>query len=1061
MLKGQKETDLFASYLYRYAEKYGIISKTRSRLENVYDDLIDRGLYLIRRATDVKYNYSTGIERLIERIDPMREFCFIFCLVSIDVFAVPTKTCTLINKAVILDALKDGKALKKILKIIDNCKPKKSALLWECGTLHYKTCNYSVAIEYFYKFLGAYTTEHEDVSQNDSNILDAIYKIAYCYEFTEKDINKALYIFSKLFLKYDPKMYGEFLTDDLKDHINKFYETVERTSDPIFTDLLNKYILLANIPDDINDKNNTELLHGFAHFINEMIIFKEVIKQKNLMDANNIMYAAACRSNIFCTCLGTNFSENKDFDDAISLFEYMLEKNIFDIHKQLHLRLEVVFYLAHAYLFSGNLSDARKKLAEFKEYCETLKDKDGLAHWAIYEAYLTLFESHNYLDITDSTIRLIVNQLENNRPSFYTTINIWKQWRFIRGLYFALSALKICLTSEGFSDPNTSDNIIAHLEICLRQAKLLPSLKSYKISNNGLTYYCIEDTENTDSAKNKWGGRIYYMGSLENVDLSFTEYVGEKNGDSDYAFGAMKDTVVTPFFVINSSDSEQIKQAIAIVNAKKDSRWYLTQAVSDVYTHAITADNIAVVSDTTPTNLLKYVYIELLFEIAVNKLKKPLLFLGLAPTKMTQLYKFNIRKIDGLHPLDNSTQHSSTAFLSNRIKSAIQGVKASTDKETKEIQRGRDIFDCLKKSLVDHDLNEKVLAQFFIPDNKNTKPWLYVLSQRVFSSKFPFSSKDGKEIRDGNSLFNAFSNKISVRLPATEHRSILYNELRQLAQGAKTNCQKCDWGDASIDCGHTVIRDIISDSAAKNFVKNLSAAITCFNIFNPNTSPMKSMLIVKLNLNEYVLVLFSENIDDEEKLHAIGREINAIQHNPAVKQKRSVSSDLGIETAEKRSTGIKKQSTFSTRPYRVALSYAEEQYESFVKLVSQKLVTHYGAKKVFDIHYPEHHVKCTAIEAKPILRQIYKEETDVIVVFSCKAYNNKNWSKTEWDALKDNLSVLSHRIRIFTFDKCVPSGIDLNQNGVYIIPNRSEQEIENVTQHITMLIEQLVKEGKI
>ena len=84
--------------------------------------------------------------------------------------------------------------------------------------------------------------------------------------------------------------------------------------------------------------------------------------------------------------------------------------------------------------------------------------------------------------------------------------------------------------------------------------------------------------------------------------------------------------------------------------------------------------------------------------------------------------------------------------------------------------------------------------------------------------------------------------------------------------------------------------------------------------------------------------------------------------------------------------------------FRVALSFPGEK-RAFVERVAAKLAQHVGRERVLYDAYYEAEFSRTDLDV--YLQRLYRDESELIVVFLCADYEKKDWCRLEWRAVRD------------------------------------------------------------
>lgn len=113
--------------------------------------------------------------------------------------------------------------------------------------------------------------------------------------------------------------------------------------------------------------------------------------------------------------------------------------------------------------------------------------------------------------------------------------------------------------------------------------------------------------------------------------------------------------------------------------------------------------------------------------------------------------------------------------------------------------------------------------------------------------------------------------------------------------------------------------------------------------------------------------------------------------------------------------------TDKQRRFAVALSFPGEQRE-YVRQVDTALCKHFGADRVF---YDQ---RFTALLARPnldtYLQDIYHKQAELVVIFDCADYAQKQWCGLEWRAIKDLIKQRREKeIMFFRFDDAEIPGL--------------------------------------
>src|SRR5215510_13526710 len=128
----------------------------------------------------------------------------------------------------------------------------------------------------------------------------------------------------------------------------------------------------------------------------------------------------------------------------------------------------------------------------------------------------------------------------------------------------------------------------------------------------------------------------------------------------------------------------------------------------------------------------------------------------------------------------------------------------------------------------------------------------------------------------------------------------------------------------------------------------------------------------------------------------------------------------------------------NTKRFQVALSFAGE-HRNFVADVAEHLSRNLGQNRVFYDQYYEAELARPNLDT--YLINIYREHTDLIAIFLCANYTQKEWCGLEWRVVRD---VLKQRrdseIMPFKFDDVIIDGL-LSIDGYIDIDDRTSEEV--------------------
>src|SRR5215470_20059972 len=111
----------------------------------------------------------------------------------------------------------------------------------------------------------------------------------------------------------------------------------------------------------------------------------------------------------------------------------------------------------------------------------------------------------------------------------------------------------------------------------------------------------------------------------------------------------------------------------------------------------------------------------------------------------------------------------------------------------------------------------------------------------------------------------------------------------------------------------------------------------------------------------------------------------------------------------------------NTKRFQVALSFAGE-HRNFVADVAEHLSRNLGQNRVFyDLYYE---AELARPNLDTYLTNIYREDTDLIAIFLCANYAQKEWCGLEWRAIRDVLKQRRDSEQYLSHLSGVDSGVD-------------------------------------
>lgn len=1028
----------FSYALKKYIIKYSIFDKSSFGAEGSLiedycchgDDLKKRSAEILDPTCDVTSNHHNFLDKL-------REYCFVFCLVSIDVYAPTVSIESKINKAVVFDSLKDGASLKAVCEKINEFHKMErnisADLLWECGNLNYKIGEYDIAREYFYSYIEECLKNAERTQSNRNDILDAFYRIAYCHEFNNpNNVSMALYIYAKIILLNDSDAYAKFQISSINEIRDKWIPTDEQSKKELAR--IDSLIDNCVIPSNDWNKNNIELFHGISHLLNELVLYYPKVQDappcltKNnpkilLRIASRLMYAAACRKPLFFTCLGTNHSENREFDNAITIFNFILTKLLTDGKKDIHLRMEVIFYLAHAYLYAGKYAEAEKQLNEFKKYCELLNDKEGFAHLAIYNVFLMLNKASSHFDISSNMIKSALSQLSEYEPSVYTTKKIQIEWRRLTDFLTALLALKE-LFEDSTSDTLALKTAIKSVSRCSDNEYLLNKLPFTRHKKDGYEFARIHNGKCSDDV-------IYYLN--DNIVLQDDLFTEEKTeSQNDFALPISDKSV--PIIVFTKNDAESINWLKNVLLGRTFCLYVSAEIYNELSDFSqATGSDIIPIFDVNVQNILKYAYLHLAYNAITRSFFEPRAFLGLAPTKMTQfMYKFNIRKINTLYEPRSKNDQVPMSEIQNKFQSISTMQKIEYGKNyLKESEKM--LFQQLCKIAENHSESENIIASIYLPLPKSGSHWYYNISDTLLSPGLPAVYTDDRRIIDVNNFYCEFTNKPHSKDPYHPGEKITRDFLNKNVKRQFDVTHDCGWI-RKTNCAHVLIQPIVHQSDNENFrfVENLLQTIL---LFDTNSNKVDSMLLVRLNTHAFFIILFNKAVDSST-WHNTAKQLVEYFYNAtlekSVMRTQTASINLtGKDKIDERKVITSMQNTNPTstsqnKKFKIGVSFCGEHRASSVLPVLNHLVDGVEFTKE-NVFYDKWHPVLinSASKADVKIKKIYSEQCDLVVVFLSKEYNSKPWTGgIEWTAVREVINQTDKTDTVFLLNV---DDVDINK----------------------------------
>lgn len=102
--------------------------------------------------------------------------------------------------------------------------------------------------------------------------------------------------------------------------------------------------------------------------------------------------------------------------------------------------------------------------------------------------------------------------------------------------------------------------------------------------------------------------------------------------------------------------------------------------------------------------------------------------------------------------------------------------------------------------------------------------------------------------------------------------------------------------------------------------------------------------------------------------------------------------------------------------FKIALSFPGE-YRNLVDEIAMKLNSTYGESAI--LYDKNHRAEFAVADLDILLDELYKKESELIIVFICEEYDKKNWCGIEWRSIRELLQEKPHNERVM-FIKCGP-----------------------------------------
>ena len=151
-----------------------------------------------------------------------------------------------------------------------------------------------------------------------------------------------------------------------------------------------------------------------------------------------------------------------------------------------------------------------------------------------------------------------------------------------------------------------------------------------------------------------------------------------------------------------------------------------------------------------------------------------------------------------------------------------------------------------------------------------------------------------------------------------------------------------------------------------------------------------------------------------------------------------------------------------TKRFKVALSFPGEQRRN-IKKIARELRERWSKKDVLYDFF--HRAEFARPDLASYLPELYKNESELLVVFLCEDYQNKKWCRLEWDAIKNIINNFgSDRIMYFWCGDgravALPEiGFSPEKDGyIPFYENSMKQNAKYIIERYTQLIDKKVQE---
>ena len=132
----------------------------------------------------------------------------------------------------------------------------------------------------------------------------------------------------------------------------------------------------------------------------------------------------------------------------------------------------------------------------------------------------------------------------------------------------------------------------------------------------------------------------------------------------------------------------------------------------------------------------------------------------------------------------------------------------------------------------------------------------------------------------------------------------------------------------------------------------------------------------------------------------------------------------------------------TTKRFAVGLSFPGA-YRSRAKAIADYLSEVFTKDRILYDFY--HEAEFARPDLDTYLQDLYLNQTELVVIFICNAYNEREWCGVEWRALRSRMNAKNKQSLMFLkLDEGMPDGYFGNVDGSVDITKKSDQEVFNL-----------------